>query len=67
MRTNDRTKSIGAVQKTKEKQKIYLFNIMGIMVRSSEGRGGTEMHKVNKYTFHKIIINFSCQTGNAVV
>ena len=67
MRTNDRTEFIGAVQKTKEKQKRYLFNIMGIMVRSSAGRGGTEMHKVNKYTFHKIIINFSCQTGNVVV
>ena len=67
MRTNDRMKSIGAVQKTKEKQKRYLFNIMGIMVRSSAGRGETEMHKVNKYTFHKIIINFSCQTGNVVV
>lgn len=67
MRTNDRTKSIGAVQKTKEKQKRYLFNIMGIMVRSGAGRSGTEMHKVNKYTFHKIIINFSCQTGNVVV
>lgn len=38
MRTNNRMKFIGAVQKTKEKQKSYLFNIVGIMVRSAADR-----------------------------
>ena len=38
MRTNDRMKFIGAVKKTKEKQKRYLFNIVEIMVRSGADR-----------------------------